>query len=204
MLTHVLSPRDDSANDVTAMDASEELRHARDRLAQAEARFHAFAEIGSDWLWETDAAHRFTYVSSSITRHTGYRPEDIVGLSRLAVMARAGATDGDAGRERREILKADLDAHRRFRDFRFAFRRASGDLAHAAISGDPVFDSYGRFQGYRGIGADVTMTVLASVDLECRVRERMAALESAREAAHLGKQRLQQAAAIAGQCERLH
>ncbi len=198
MLTHVLSLRDDSTDEVAAIDASEELRHARDRLAQAEARFRAFAEIGSDWLWETDAAHRFTYVSSSITRHTGYRPEDIVGLSRRAVMARIGMVDGGAGSERRAALEADLGGHRPFRDFRFAFRRASGELGHAAISGDPVFDSQGQFQGYRGIGADVTMTVLASVDLERRVRERTAALEAAREAAHLGEQRLQQAAAIAG------
>ena len=36
-------------------------------------RLAAFARIGSDWLWETDSAHRYTWLSD--------RFEDLTGLT---------------------------------------------------------------------------------------------------------------------------
>ena len=61
MLVHATDVADLPADQI---DRSDELREARDQLARAEARFRVFAEAGSDWLWETDEAHRFVYYSS--------------------------------------------------------------------------------------------------------------------------------------------
>ncbi|HZB91265.1 MAG TPA: PAS domain-containing protein, partial [Stellaceae bacterium] len=38
----------------------------------AGARFRDFAQVASDWLWETDADFRFTYVSENVEENLGY------------------------------------------------------------------------------------------------------------------------------------
>ena len=50
----------------------------------------------------------------------------------------------------------ELKAHRPFRNFIHPRLREDGEKIYAAISGKPVFDEAGRFQGYRGSGTDVT------------------------------------------------
>ena len=39
-------------------------------------------EIASEWFWETDSAHRFTYVSSQSGIATGLTRSDIIGRKR--------------------------------------------------------------------------------------------------------------------------
>jgi len=41
-----------------------------------------FAGIASDWFWETDQDHRFTYFSARMEEVTGMRPQDIIGRRR--------------------------------------------------------------------------------------------------------------------------
>ena len=36
------------------------------QLRESEERLRDFAEASSDWFWETDAEHRFTYLSDGI------------------------------------------------------------------------------------------------------------------------------------------
>src|SRR5262249_57261246 len=47
-------------------------------------------------------------------------------------------------------------AHQPFRDWQWQRIDEDGNLKVASISGMPVFDSAGRFRGYRGIGRDIT------------------------------------------------
>lgn len=47
--------------------------------------------------------------------------------------------------------KADLDAHRPFRDFSFEKINSNGDRWTITISGNPIFDEDGIFKGYCGI-----------------------------------------------------
>ena len=55
----------------------------------------------------------------------------------------------------------DLAARRPFRGFEYALRLRSGERRHFRLSGKPVFDTEGRFNGYRGTGSDVTDEVEA-------------------------------------------
>ncbi|NBW64286.1 PAS domain S-box protein, partial [bacterium] len=73
-------------------------------LRQSEARFRDFAEIVSDWFWEQDENHRFSYMSPSFELKTGIRVEDVLGRKREDVIAFASA----AARQQWEI-----EQHRR-------------------------------------------------------------------------------------------
>lgn len=48
-----------------------------------------FAGIASDWFWETDQAHRFTYLSTRIDEVTKLKTADILGRSRVTLAAKA-------------------------------------------------------------------------------------------------------------------
>ena len=58
---------------------SADLSASRYELEQNRQRFHDFAESSSDWLWETDAGGRFTYVSNSVSASLGLEPELFIG-----------------------------------------------------------------------------------------------------------------------------
>src|SRR5258707_13491936 len=52
--------------------------------------------------------------------------------------------------------RALLEAHQPFRDLQWHRLDGEGKLQIANISSKPIFDSEGRFLGYRGIGRDIT------------------------------------------------
>ena len=49
-----------------------------------------------------------------------------------------------------------LDAHLPFRDFELARPTPDGGKRYVSVSGMPVFDEFGRFVGYRGVGRHIT------------------------------------------------
>lgn len=121
------------------------------RLRESEARFREFAESASDWLWETDQAHTFTYVSEGFHRLVGADPNAYLGRSRLESRA-----DGQDGPARWQVHVDDLRQHRPFRAFCYSLRLPDGTSRYVSASGTPVFDERGRFKGYRGTGTDLT------------------------------------------------
>ncbi|MBK5959663.1 hypothetical protein CCR97_15825 [Rhodoplanes elegans] len=114
-------------------------------------RLQDLLETATDWLWETDAEHRFVYVSHPM-------PAGVAGGAFLG-RTRRELAGGDAADPVWSGHVADLDAHRPFRAFRYAVRRADGGTSHLETSGKPMFDRAGRFVGYRGTGRDVTAMV---------------------------------------------
>lgn len=119
-------------------------------LKASEARSRDFAASASDWYWETDAEHRFTYMSENIETITGTPRENFYGAKREDFCG----TDHD--RAAWDEHRRALDAHEPFRDFEY--RRTVNDEPGIWIrtSGVPVFDDTGRFMGYRGSASDIT------------------------------------------------
>ncbi len=145
-------------------EAREKLQSAVDRaetamrdLQRSEARFRDIAEVGSDWIWESNDQHRFTMALG----------EAALGVEKFGLASPVGRTRWDAtggNPEKDEIWrahKAELDAHRPFRNFRFATTSLTGEKVHLCVSGKPVFDDAGRFLGYRGTVTDETARVEA-------------------------------------------
>lgn len=140
----------------------EQRRRAEAVARRSEARFRTFAEASSDWLWETDANHRFTYFSDGITHSTGYLPFDLVGRSRLDVLT---ATVEERTFWDRHFT--ELAERRPFRDLRYRYPRSDGSTGWVSVSGKPVFDEHGAFAGYRGSGREISRQVA----MESRLRE---------------------------------
>jgi PAS domain S-box-containing protein len=125
-----------------------EHRRMEAALREGEQRFRDAVEASCDWVWETDAEHRFTYV---LDRSGVIDAPAEWFLGRSVEEAMAGTVE----QERLEAHLRDLEARRPFRDFVYWIRRAVGWRC-CSISGRPIFAADGAFQGYRGSGADVT------------------------------------------------
>lgn len=112
-------------------------------LRESEARFRSLTELASDWYWEQDAHGKFTRVSGPVLEMLGISGEGLVGGEG------AGWNETE-----REALREAIIARKPFIDF--VFSRITGELARQfRVSGEPVFDSGGRFAGYRGIGIEI-------------------------------------------------
>ncbi|NQU56302.1 MAG: diguanylate cyclase, partial [Rhodospirillales bacterium] len=135
-------------------------RKAAERAVQAsEAKFREFAQISSDWFWEMDADLRFTYFSPRNKEITGFDPDIYIGKTRREI--RFGAADDKSWGQH----LADLDGHRKFRNFEYDLKIADGEILTISISGNPVFDDDGAFAGYYGTGRDITVRKLAEKNL---------------------------------------
>jgi diguanylate cyclase (GGDEF)-like protein/PAS domain S-box-containing protein len=125
------------------------LKEAEAALRESEARFRDLTELSSDWYWEQDAELRFTQISSRV-HEFALGSEDDIGKQRWEI-SRLHMTD-----EQWQAHKAALAAHRPFQDFVYQRYDVYGNLRIISVSGRPILDEAGRFQGYRGTGRDIT------------------------------------------------
>ncbi len=135
-----------------------------------ERRLADFLEIANDWFWETDAAHRFIFLSRRFQELTGVNVDLFLGNTRAEM-----ASDPEAPEFKAHL--SDLAAHRPFTDYVYGGETPRG-FRWFQISGRPVFGDNGTFLGYRGTGSDITQSVLdrgRARDAEGRLE---AALES--------------------------
>jgi diguanylate cyclase (GGDEF)-like protein/PAS domain S-box-containing protein len=125
------------------------LKEAESALRESEARFRDLTELSSDWYWEQDADLRFTQISSKVHEFSLGAEEDI-GRARWEI-SRMQMTE-----EQWRPHRAVLAARRSFQDFVYQRLDVHGELRTISVSGRPIFDEMGRFQGYRGTGRDIT------------------------------------------------
>ncbi len=145
---------------------------ARRAQRMAEQRFEDIAEVASDWIWETDSDHRFSYLSSRFFDLSGHRPDEIIGLRRYQLI-------GDVDRPDVQAHLADLEAHRQFSNF--IYQAANLDNRWFKVSGKPVFNETGALAGYRGTGTDITNEVEAQQDVDRARGHLIEALEASNE-----------------------
>ncbi|MEQ8700563.1 MAG: PAS domain-containing protein, partial [Bauldia litoralis] len=129
-----------------------ERKEADIALRESEKRFADFASSASDWFWETDKDHKFTFNSNRIRDTLGVPSTFASNQSRYELASEADrARRPDAWRQHRE----DLDNRRPFRNFEYE-SILNGAQCTILTSGVPVFDRDGEFVGYRGSATDVT------------------------------------------------
>jgi PAS domain S-box-containing protein len=119
-------------------------------LAESEARFRGLAALSSDGFWEQDNEFRFTFVSKPLGDATGTDVRTYLGKRRWDLPA-LNLTEAYWARHR-----AQLQRHEPFRDLEKERPVEGGRSIWLSISGEPVFDSCGVFQGYRGVGSNIT------------------------------------------------
>jgi PAS domain S-box-containing protein len=133
-----------TAKDITRQKLAEKA------LQESEERFRSLTALSSDWYWEQDANHRFTMVSGGTRAGHGFDADACVGKTRWE----HGYYVATA--EQWNAHKAMLDRHEPFRNAIFEMRRDDGKTGYVSISGEPIFDESGRFNGYRGTVTDIT------------------------------------------------
>ena len=138
----------------------EDQKRAEDALRASEQRFRDFTELASDWLWETGPDHRFIahLVSEQLLDKIGVLRDNRIGMLRWDF-----ARDLEEEPEKWRLHMATLDAHQPFRDFRYKAASRDGSEVYIAVSGKPLFDSEGRFLGYRGVARQITAAVRAAL-----------------------------------------
>lgn len=136
----------------TITNNNKRLETAITALEYSEHRFRDFAESSSDWFWEMDANFRYVYFSGKYEEITGLKIADRLGKLRTDFVD----IQSQPSPQFWEDHKADLEAHRPFKNFEYALIMANGERINVSVSGVPVFDGNGVFTGYRGNSMSIT------------------------------------------------
>ncbi|MFL6777468.1 MAG: putative bifunctional diguanylate cyclase/phosphodiesterase [Sphingomicrobium sp.] len=119
-----------------------------------------YEQRGVGWLWAIDAENRVTYISSRMSMMLGKPAGQLLGHSLPALLG------GHA-----ELGKVLLE-QKPFNSLEMELSTARGPR-WISMAGDPIIDTAGRFEGFRGVGSDITeirqtqerLTHLANVDV---------------------------------------
>ena len=120
-------------------------------LRASEERFRSLVETTSDWVWETDANHCYTYVGPRVRTLLGHEPADLLGATAWSLMAPAYGAVFQA--QARTAHIADQGTYA----FEFAAATHNG---HGPVFLErrytPFYDAKGAVAGFRGIDRDIT------------------------------------------------
>ncbi len=118
-------------------------------LRESEARYRSLTELASDWYWEQDESGNFTKVSGPVLEMLGIRVDSLTDESN---------NDKPSGWNAAEHaeLKARIAARQPFLDFKFNRINDDGSHQRFHVSGEPMFNRFSGYIGYRGIGLEVT------------------------------------------------
>jgi diguanylate cyclase (GGDEF)-like protein/PAS domain S-box-containing protein len=119
-----------------------------------------YEQRGVGWLWQIDAENRVTYISSRMSALLGTPATQLIGHSLPALLG------GQA-----ELGRVLLEKQP-FNSLEMELKTPRG-ARWISIAGDPIVDTAGRFEGFRGVGSDITeirqtqerLTHLANVDV---------------------------------------
>ncbi|KIL99612.1 Phytochrome two-component sensor histidine kinase Cyanobacterial phytochrome B [Paramagnetospirillum magnetotacticum MS-1] len=136
-------------------------KQAAAKLEQSEERFRSLVEGTTDWVWESDENHGFSWFSDSFDAIIGIASDSLLGKRRWDIVSDTHEVESPKW----EAHIADLTAHRPFRDFHYWIKTGDETAKWISISGSPQFDYDGHFKGYRGSGSDVTAKANAAMQL---------------------------------------
>ena len=119
-----------------------------------------YEQRGVGWLWQVDGDNRVSYISSRMSALLGTPAAQLLGHSLPALLG------GHAELGRVLLEKKPFNA------LEMELKTARG-TRWVSIAGDPIVDTAGRFEGFRGVGSDITeirqtqerLTHLANVDV---------------------------------------
>jgi PAS domain S-box-containing protein len=148
------------------------LRERRWRLQ--EARVRAASRTANDWLWETDAQGRVTWVTDNVTLREGQGPRHVLGDAWLQPYeAMAVRRPVDWARCQQAFAR-----HEPFDRMLTDWGTPYG-VRTVSSNGEPVFDTAGRFKGFRGSSRDVSAELEVKQSLALSEERLKFALEGA-------------------------
>jgi diguanylate cyclase (GGDEF)-like protein/PAS domain S-box-containing protein len=116
---------------------------------------HDFEEHASDWLWETDRQGCLRHVSQRLAQAMGVSPSELQGQHLVQRMAALSPQMVPAHAAMFQALEECLVQQQPFRGALVPVRVA-GQLQWWSLTAKPLRDGAGLWQGWRGVGSDVT------------------------------------------------
>lgn len=110
-----------------------------------------FERAGRGWFWETDRNGHLVYISPTVAAKLGVRFSDLIGRPFTAIIRKRIGNDESEER----TLGFSLSSRTPFHEL--TVRAAvPGEERWWSISGNPIANELGNFQGFRGSGTDLT------------------------------------------------
>ncbi len=119
-------------------------------LRESEDRFRDIAESMADWIWEVDCLGRYTFCSDHVTKALGYLPEELLGRTVYDIMQPEEIERVDP------LLKEVVADRKPFIGLESWRLKKNGEMMCSLTKGVPIFDSAGKYRGYRGVDTDIT------------------------------------------------
>jgi len=128
--------------------------------ASASLLLQEYEQRGVGWLWQVDAENRVTYISSRMSAMLARPASHLLGHSLPALLG--GHSE----------LGQKLLERQPFTNLEMELQTPRGGR-WISMAGDPIIDTAGRFDGFRGVGSDITeirqtqerLTHLANMDV---------------------------------------
>jgi diguanylate cyclase (GGDEF)-like protein/PAS domain S-box-containing protein len=119
-----------------------------------------YEQRGVGWLWQVDSQNRVTYISSRMSALLGVPASQLIGHS-LPSLLGGHAELGRVLLEKQPFNSLEMEM------------KTGRGTRWISMAGDPIIDTAGRFEGFRGVGSDITeirqtqerLTHLANVDV---------------------------------------
>ncbi|MEO1475176.1 MAG: EAL domain-containing protein [Pseudomonadota bacterium] len=134
-----------------------EAENARRNVVLASDRFKKFANIASDWLWETDARGRVTYFGGRNAADLKRPLDEILGRHFLTIL--------ELRKHDLEAMMSALNRIEAYCDIPAKFTDQDGSSFIFELSATPNYNDEGELLGYIGVGRDVTARVRAENDV---------------------------------------
>jgi two-component system sensor histidine kinase UhpB len=138
-----------------------------ERLLRSREQYRYLVDESVDIMWSIDADMRFTFISDSVERQTGFRPDELIGQHVSAATAPQSI----------ELVAATMEELRKHPEKVFRVRilqpRRDGTLLPVEIRATGIVDAEGALIGAHGTNRDITEIARLEEDL----RDRSAELE---------------------------
>ncbi|MGO1120400.1 PAS domain-containing sensor histidine kinase [Rhodovibrionaceae bacterium A322] len=155
---------------------AKELRQTALQLAETRSlleREKDYAEIATDWFWETDKDMRFNRYVNKDPSFQGFPVEKVLGFKRedFVVEPMVGP--------KWDYYFAQIKKREPFYNVTYTHSTFGGQENQIlAISGQPIFDDQGAFAGYRGVGRNVTSLIVENRAFDKKEQRLLAAINS--------------------------
>ena len=112
-----------------------------------------YEDRGAGWLWQVDSQFCLTYVSPRMGELVGAATYQLLGTSLSTALGdQTGVPEILAKKERFDKIELEFGTGKAHR--------------WVTLSGSPIIDENGDFQGYRGVGLDITDSKSSNAKLQ--------------------------------------